>query len=164
MLTAALFINQQFNVTLLYIIIPCIIIRTLFIKKYMKFDWFKSLWVGTVLNEISPILVGLIAIFSYIPLLIIEAILPYIPPQLIFTFSPIHLVVTEYITQNVNIQLMCYLLMFYIFILTFSILADCGMLNILFEKKAKDTYKWLMYSNVLIITPFFLYIYVNIKT
>ena len=117
--------------------IPCIIIKTLFVKKHMSFDWIKSLWVGTVLNEVSPILVGLIAIFSY-PIFIIAKF------------------IVRKLCLNQNDILITLIL--YIFHLIFNIIIECGILNIWFEKKAKDTYRWLMYPNLLIITSIWSYL------
>ena len=123
-----------------YIIIG-LIIEILFVKRYMKFDWIKSFWVGIVLNLIS-------ALIGYVALVLggmfIFLCLSYVQAKL------------NILTHN-----FAYVILYgapLIFCVIVNVLLEGLALKVLFKKQLTDTYKWLTYANILSVSVAIVYL------
>ena len=135
-------------------IVVGLIIEILFVKKYMNFDWLKSSWIGILLNAISGgigyriIIIGGMTIGM--PIVIPIAYVTWwlycvniLPVKLIF--------------------ITCYGLSL-IFCVAVNVLLKVTTLKILFKKTFKETYKWLLYANIIVIITIATLAFIEYKT
>jgi len=115
-------------------IVVGLIIEILFVKKYMNFDWLKSSWIGILLNAISGGIGYWIIIIGGMPIMYVTGMLYYVN-----------------ILPEKLALILCYggSLMFCVAV---NVLLEGTALKILFKKTFKETYKWLLYANIVSVT------------